>query len=357
MYIKKIRKMKNIRDLTIEELENIIIQNGEKKYRAKQIFNWLHKKCVCNLNEMSNIPKRLIAYFEENFDCDMPIIYSEFVSNIDETKKYIIKLNDNNYIETVLMKYKFGYSICISSEVGCDMQCIFCASTIGGMKRNLHTYELLSQIYLIENKNNIKISHIVIMGSGEPLLNFDNIIKFLEIINNNEGQNISFRHITISTCGIVPNIDKLSSFSLPINLAISLHAPTDVIRKKIMPIANKYNLKTLLASCKNYFQKTKRRLTFEYILIKNINSSYDDCKKLINLFDISFNKTVDFVVNLIPVNDINDKQNIKLLKPTIDEIKKFKGTLEKHGVATTVRRELGADISGSCGQLRAGMIK
>ena len=288
----------------------------------------------------------------EKYDFSMPSIYKEYKSKLDETKKYLILLNDNDIIESVLMKYNFGYSICISSQVGCNMGCKFCASTIGGMKRNLKTHELLSQIYLIQKHNNIKVSNIVIMGSGEPLLNYDNIIKFLKIINDENGQNIGMRNITLSTCGIVPNIEKLMNENLPINLALSLHAPNDTIRKKIMPIAEKYKLSDVLKSISSYFEKTNR-ITFEYCLIKDLNDGDKNAKELVKLFKDSFNHIhVDFNVNLIPVNEVKES-NFK--RPNHDEVLEFKKILENNNIAVTIRRELGKDISGSCGQLRASV--
>ena len=229
----------NIRNYTIKELETILSDFELEKYRTKQLFIWLHKNIIGDVDEATNLSKNLRNILKEKYDFSLPKIYKEYKSKIDDTKKYLILLNDGNIIESVLMKYSFGYSICISSQVGCNMGCSFCASTIGGMKRNLETYELLAQIYLIQQTNNIKVSNIVIMGSGEPLLNFDNVVKFLNIINDENGQNIGMRNITLSTCGIVPKIEELKKLELPINLALSLHAPNDDIRKKIMPIANK----------------------------------------------------------------------------------------------------------------------
>ena len=345
--------MINIRDFTIEELEEKLLAYGVEKYRAKQLFKWLHQNIITDIDEATNISKDLRHRLIDDFELNMPQIYKEFSSKLDETKKYLILLEDGNIIESVLMKYNFGYSVCISSQVGCNMGCKFCASTIGGMKRNLKTYELLSQIYLIEKHNNIKISNIVIMGSGEPLLNFDNVVKFLKIINSEDGQNIGMRNITLSTCGIVPCIEKLMQLNMPINLALSLHAPNDKIRKKIMPIADKYALKDIMSVIKNYFKETNRRITFEYCLIKDINDGEDNAQKLINLFKDSFKDArVDFNINLIPVNEV--KESV-FKRPDIKEINKFKDYLIKNNLSVTIRRELGKDISGSCGQLRASV--
>ena len=343
--------MNNIYNLNLSELENFIIQNGEKKYRALQIFIGLHKNKITNINKISNISIELKQKIFDNFSTDFPEIYEEYISNIDDTKKYLIKLVDGNIIESVLMKYKYGYTICISSEVGCDMGCKFCASTIGGMKRNLEVYELLSQIYLIENKNNIVVSNIVIMGSGEPLLNFDNIIKFFDIINSENGKNLSLRNITLSTCGIVPNIYKLATYNFPITLALSLHAPNDEIRREIMPVANSYTLKETMEAMKKYFLTTNRRITFEYCIIENINDSEKCANQLIKLFNESFDGFhIDFNINLINVNNIKERT---FNRPNSLRIKNFYNIILKNGFHITIRRELGADISGSCGQLRA----
>ena len=345
--------MRNIRDYTYDELKEKIIDIGEKKYRADQIFSWLHKNMISDLSATSNLSKDLLKKINENFDTSYPIIEKEYISKLDDTKKYLIRLDDNNLIESVLMKYKYGYTVCVSSEVGCDMGCRFCASTIGGLKRNLYTYEILAQIYLISKKNNLKISNIVIMGSGEPLLNFENVIRFIKIINCEQGQNISMRNITLSTCGIVNNIYKLAEYGFPITLALSLHAPNDSIRNEIMPSSRNYQLSDVLKAMADYFIKTSRRITFEYALIKDINDGEINAKKLINLFKTSFaGKHIDYNVNLIPVNEIKEN-NFKA--PDRMDVERFKDILIEAGVQTTIRRELGKDISGSCGQLRASV--
>ena len=343
----------NIRNFTIEELEKELINIGYEKYRGKQLFTWLHKNVINSIDEATNLSKDMRQCLIKKYDFSLPSIYKEYKSKLDDTKKYLILLNDNDIIESVLMKYNFGYSICISSQVGCNMGCKFCASTIGGMKRNLEVYELLSQIYLIQKHNNIKVSNIVIMGSGEPLFNYDNIISFLKIINDENGQNIGMRNITLSTCGIVPNIERLMDENFPINLALSLHAPNDDLRKKIMPIANKYRLSDILKSIERYFIKTNRRITFEYCLIKDINDSDKNAYDLIQLFKENFNHThVDFNINLIPVNEVKENS---FKRPDNTAILNFKNILEKNNVSVTIRRELGKDISGSCGQLRASV--
>lgn len=340
----------NIRNYTLDELIDELTKMGEKTFRAKQIYEWLHKHKILSFDEASNISKELKNKLNDVYDLFFPEIDREFIS-IDGTKKYLIKLQDGHKIETVLMKYKYGYSICISSEVGCDMGCKFCASTIGGMKRNIEVYELLAQIYLVERHNDINVSNIVIMGTGEPLCNFNNIIKFLTIINSKEGKNLSLRNVTISTCGIVESINKLADINYQLTLALSLHAPNQKIREKIMPIASRYDIKEVMSAMANYFIKTGRRITFEYCLIKKVNDSVDNAKELIELFKNSFKgKHIDFNVNLIPVNAVRESG---LKRPEVDRINKFKYILLENKINVTIRRELGADISGSCGQLRA----
>lgn len=340
----------NIRNLTIEELTDEIVKLGLPKFRAKQIYEWLHKHMVNSLSYASNIGKDIESKINENFDTSYVSLEAEYCSKLDETKKYLIKLSDGCIIESVLMKYKFGYTVCISSQVGCDMGCKFCASTIGGCKRNLDVYELLAQIYIISKKNNLKITNIVVMGSGEPLNNFDNIVKFLKIINSEDGQNISHRNITISTCGIVPKIMKLAEEDFSITLALSLHAPNDAIRKVLMPIANAYTLKETMDAMANYYNKTKRRITFEYSIVKDVNDSIDNAKELCNLLNSYKKKGIDFNVNLIPVNEVKET-NCK--NPGRMRVMNFKKILDERNINATIRRELGSDISGSCGQLRA----
>ena len=340
----------NIREYSIAELEEWLTSFGEKPYRAKQIYEWLHKHMVSDLEVASNISKDLREKIKNSFDISFPTIEKVFASKLDETKKYLIKLSDSFIIESVLMKYKYGYTVCISSQVGCNMGCKFCASTIGGMKRNLNAYEMLAQVYLIEKESGIKISNIVIMGMGEPLNNLDNIIKFLKLINDENGQTISLRNITISTCGIVEKISELASYNLPITLALSLHAPNNEVRKKIMPIANKYDLAKVMNAMAYYFEKTNRRITCEYTLIDGINSSISDAKELKHLFDTYFIKRhIDYNVNLIAINEIKEN-NFKA--PSRIKIEEFRDYLLDSGVQVMIRRELGKDISGSCGQLR-----
>lgn len=347
--------MKNIRSLSLEELTEYLNEKNQAKYRAMQIFTWLHKNMVESFDEMTNINKELRHTMSEDFNIFMPTVYKRFDSKLDDTKKYLLKLEDDNIIECVLMKYKFGLTLCISSQVGCNMGCKFCASTIEGAVRNLTPDEMLSQVYRVEKDLNVKISNVVIMGSGEPLINYDNVIKFLNLINQEAGNNISLRNITLSTCGIVPKINDLKKLNLPITLALSLHAPNQNIRQKIMPIANKYDFDETLFAMQKYFEKTNRRITIEYSLMKNINSDIECAKELAKVLNNYFTKNkVDFNVNLIPVNEVKET---KIQKPSQDTVKTFQQILESKHINVTIRRTLGQDISGSCGQLRRSFIE
>ena len=334
----------DIRSMTISELENMVVSYGENRYRGAQLFSWFHEKKVQNYDQMTNISKA----FREKLKSDrslMPLeIEKVLKSELDGTRKYLFRLCDNNIIESVLMKYKHGNSVCISSQVGCRMGCRFCASTIDGLERNLNPSEMLSQVYNIEKDIGERVSNIVVMGSGEPLDNYDNLIRFIELVSNDKGINISQRNITVSTCGIVPKIYELANLSLQITLAISLHAPNQEKRKEIMPVANKYDLNDLLPACSYYFEKTGRRLTFEYSLIKGVNDSDEDADSLCRLL-----KGLNAHINLIPVNPIEERQYRQTEKEAVIS---FKNKLEKHGRNVTIRREMGRDINGACGQLR-----
>ncbi|HHZ01012.1 MAG TPA: 23S rRNA (adenine(2503)-C(2))-methyltransferase RlmN [Tissierellia bacterium] len=341
--------MRKIDDLSFEELIEEILKTGEPKFKASQIFDWIHKKTVDNFDEMSNVSQKTKAKLKDEFDFTKADILLKLASKLDDTKKYVIKFEDGNIVESVYLKYKFGNTACISSQVGCKMGCYFCASTKKGYIRNLSTAEMLRQIYLIQKDTKEKISNVVIMGSGEPLENFDNVIKFLHIINDERGQNISLRKITLSTCGIVPYIYKLADLNLPITLAISLHASNQEKREQIMPIAKKYKLPDLLKACDYYVETTGRRLTFEYILIEGFNDSTEDAENLSKLLK---GKLAN--VNLIPCNYIKEAD----IKPSSDsDIMKFKKILTDKGINATLRRELGSDINAACGQLRNDLLK
>lgn len=341
--------MRKIDDLSFEELIEEILKTGEPKFKASQIFDWIHKKTVDNFDEMSNVSQKTKAKLKDEFEFAKADILLKLASKLDDTKKYVIKFEDGNIVESVYLKYKFGNTACISSQVGCKMGCYFCASTKKGYIRNLSTAEMLRQIYLIQKDTKEKISNVVIMGSGEPLENFDNVIKFLHIINDERGQNISMRKITLSTCGIVPYIYKLADLNLPITLAISLHASNQEKREQIMPIAKKYKLPDLLKACDYYVETTGRRLTFEYILIEGFNDSTEDAENLSKLLK---GKLAN--VNLIPCNYIKEAD----IKPSSDsDIMKFKKILTDKGINATLRRELGSDINAACGQLRNDLLK
>jgi 23S rRNA (adenine2503-C2)-methyltransferase len=333
----------DIKSLKINELKELVESLGEKAFRAKQIYEWLHKKQVNTFLEMTNISKNLVDKLDEK------CIINEFkiedcLSSKDGTKKLLFRLYDNQVIESVFMKYKHGNSVCISSQAGCKMGCKFCASTIGGLKRNLTPSEMLEQIYNIEKYTEEKVSNVVIMGTGEPFDNYDNVMTFLKIITSKEGRNIGQRNITISTCGLVDRIIDFAREKTQINLAISLHAPNDSIRKKIMPIVNKYSYSELINSCKEYIRITNRRITFEYSLINGVNDSKENAKELAKNL-----KGMLCHVNLIPVNEVKEKSYIRSNE---ENIHIFKSILENNNINVTIRRSLGKDIDAACGQLR-----
>lgn len=330
-----------INNMALAELQEWTQQNGYPKFRAKQIYTFFNKNQRIDI-ENSNLSKDIIEAVGS--DLDIAEIECEFSSKLDSTKKYLFKLNDGNLVEGVLMKYKHGYSQCISTQVGCRMGCVFCASTKAGLIRNLAPAEMLRQVYSVENKLGIRVSNIILMGSGEPLDNYENVIKFLKILHSEEGHNMSYRNMTISTCGVVDRIYDLAKENLPITLAISLHSPNDETRSKVLPINRKYNLDKLIEACKYYSEETKSRITFEYTLISGENSSLSDAEELFDLL-----KGLKYHINLIPLNSIEEYQKGR---PSIEEIEKFKSKLISYGAEVTVRRELGKDISASCGQLR-----
>lgn len=335
---------RDISSLNFDDLQNDILILGLPKFRAKQIFEWIHKFGVSDFDEMTNISKSLREQLDELYfipDCK---IEDKYVSKIDGTVKYLFRLFDGEYVESVVMKYKYGYTICVSSQVGCKMGCKFCASTLAGYKRNLSAGEIEAQLHSAEKDLNITISHIVMMGIGEPLDNFDNVISFLYNVNSENGLNISMRNITISTCGIVPRIYDLMELGLPITLTISLHAPNDEIRSRTMPVNDKWGIDELIAACKKYAGKTGRRVSFEYTLIKDVNDSKDCADELSKRLSGMLSH-----VNLIPVNDVEERGNVRGSK---ESILKFQDELKHNKINATIRRTLGADINASCGQLR-----
>lgn len=334
----------DINSLTYEKLNSVIEELGQPTFRAKQIYTWLHKYGVSSFDEMTNISKQLREILADKYFISTCEIEDKYTSKIDDTVKYLFRLYDGEYVESVIMKYKYGYTICVSSQVGCKMGCTFCASTLAGFKRNLTAGEIEAQLQSAQKDLQIKISHIVLMGIGEPLDNFDNVIDFLYNVNNENGLNISMRNITLSTCGVVPRIYDLMALNLQLTLTISLHAPNDNIRSKTMPINRKYNMDELIKACKNYADKTGRRVSFEYTLIKDVNDSTKDALELSGRL-----KGMNSHINLIPVNDVKERGNVRSSK---EAILNFQNVLKKHGINATIRRTLGSDINASCGQLR-----
>ena len=340
----------DIKSLEFDQLENYIVDElKQPKFRAKQIFDWIHKKRVPSFEDMKNIPQSLINELNDKCFITNLVIKNKLISKLDGTVKYLYMLPDGEYVESVLMKYKHGNSICVSSQVGCKMGCEFCASTKAGFVRNLSSSEILEQIYQTERDLDLKISNIVLMGIGEPLDNYKNVINFLRLINSPLGANISLRNISLSTCGLVDKINDLAKLKLGITLSVSLHASDDEIRDKIMPINHRYKIRQLLDACKNYTDITSRRISFEYALIEGENDSKEDAIKLASIL-----KGQLCHVNLIPVNKVKETNFRQSSKKSIIA---FQNELIKRGINTTIRRTLGADISAACGQLRRDNIK
>lgn len=334
---------KDILSCKLDELEAALTEMGEKKFRAKQIYEWLHIRRAANFDEMSNISLSLRTKLSENFYINRINIVKKLESSIDNTVKYLYELSDGNHVEAVLMKYKHGNSLCISTQVGCKMGCKFCASTIAGFKRHLLASEMLLQIYEAEKESGRHVDSLVLMGIGEPLDNFDNVIRFLQIISFETGKNLSLRHVSLSTCGLVNRIYDLAEYRFGLTLSISLHAVTDEKRSEIMPVNNKFCIAELLEACRDYIDKTGRRISFEYSVIHNVNDSPEDAAGLIRLL-----KGMNCHVNLIPVNEIKERD----FKSDRRALAAFAEMLEKGGLNVTTRRTLGADINAACGQLR-----
>ena len=340
---------RDILSMSFEELTAAVKELGEPAFRAKQIYSWLHVSCVTSFDDMTNISKALRQKLNDNFVIFTVSIEKKLISEYDYTQKYLYKLHDGEFIESVLMKYKYGYTICVSTQVGCRMGCKFCASTLDGVVRNLTASEILSQVYEAQRDNDIKISHVVLMGMGEPLDNYDNVMRFLSLITDENGQNMSMRHISLSTCGVVPKIYDLMEKDLQLTLSVSLHAPDDEIRSSMMPVNRKWNIDELLTACRKYTDATRRRISFEYAMVSGVNDS-DDCARLLarKLRGILCH------VNLIPVNEVKETG---CKKSSRERIESFSAILEKNGYAVTVRRKLGSDINASCGQLRRSSKK
>ncbi len=341
----------NLLDLNFDEILQIVLESGQPKYRAQQLYSGLQ---AGKRIEEINIPKNFKEYLKEREIAVGGVeIYEKFISKLDGTIKYLYKLNDGNIIEGVLMKYKYGNTLCVSTQVGCRMGCAFCASTIGGLVRNLSAGEILGQVIAVNRDNktdeNRGVTNIVLMGSGEPLDNYDNVLKFLNLVTCEDGLNISMRNISLSTCGIVPKIYELAKEKLGLTLSLSLHAPDDNLRKNIMPISKAYKLEDTINAMRSYVKSTGRRVVFEYALISGINDTKECAQKLSDLI-----KGMQCHVNLIPLNSVDESG---LNGSDSNRVKNFKMTLEKLGISVTVRREMGADISGACGQLRRSYLK
>ena len=340
--------MNHLKSMTQAEIGMVLKELGQPAFRAKQVFSWLHKG-VRSYEEMTNLPKALRESLAEKYPLHIPQVVRKQESQRDGTIKYLWELHDGNCVETVLMRYHYGNTVCISTEVGCRMGCAFCASTLGGLVRKLEPYEILDQVLFTQIESGLPISHIVLMGIGEPLDNFDNVMRFLELVNCPEGMNISMRHISLSTCGLVPMIDKLAERKLQISLAISLHGSNDEIRNKIMPVNKAYPIAELLAACRRYYDATSRRIHFEYAMIDGVNDREEHARELLKLL-----KGLPAHVNMIPLNHVEESP----LKPSSKAaVAAFQQTLEKGGVTATVRRTLGGDIDASCGQLRRKYTK
>lgn len=336
--------MKDLKSFTLEELKEELKEGGFPAYRAGQLYRWLHVQLAEDPEEMTNLPAKLKQFLSENYTMTRLQVADRQISRLDGTQKFLFQLPDGETIESVFMKYKFGNSVCVSSQVGCRMGCRFCASTLDGLRRNLLPGEILEEIYTIHRVTGEKISHVVVMGTGEPLDNYENLLKFLRMLTDENGQNLSMRNVTVSTCGMVPRIYDLAREKLSITLALSLHATTDERRREIMPIANTYTISECMAACRYYFEETGRRVTFEYSLIKGVNDSLRDAKELAALAG-----SISAHINLIPVNPVRERD---YEQPDLSAVQAFRAKLEKHGINVSIRRVLGRDIDGACGQLR-----
>ena len=338
----------HLRSMTQSELGQLLKELGQPAFRAKQVFSWLHRG-VRSYEEMTNLPKQLRDALAEKYPLCPPEVVRKQESQKDGTIKYLWKLSDGNCVETVLMRYHYGNTVCISTEVGCRMGCAFCASTLGGLVRKLEPHEMLDQVLFTQVDSGLPISHIVLMGIGEPLDNFENVMRFLELVNSPEGMNISMRHISLSTCGLVPGIDLLAEKKLQLTLSVSLHAPTDEIRNTIMPVNKAYPTEELLQACRRYYAATSRRISFEYAMINGVNDTEQAAKLLLKRL-----KGLPAHMNLIPLNHVEESP----LKPSTKQaVQRFQKILEDGGIPATVRRTLGSDIDASCGQLRRKYTK
>ena len=333
----------NLKSMTQQEIGAVLKELGQPVFRAKQVYTWLHKG-VRSYDEMTNLPKALRDTLAQNYPINPPQVVRKQESQRDGTIKYLWQLSDGNCVETVLMRYHYGNTVCISTEVGCRMGCAFCASTLGGLVRRLEPFEMVDQVLFTQIDSGLPVSHIVLMGIGEPLDNFDNVMRFLELINSPEGMNISMRHISLSTCGLVPKIDELAKRKLQLTLSVSLHAPNDAVRDTIMPVNKAYPSEELIGACRRYYEATSRRISFEYAMIDGVNDSEENARELIRRL-----KGLPAHFNLIPLNHVEESP----LKPSSRAaVARFQKCLEDGGITATVRRTLGGDIDASCGQLR-----
>lgn len=336
--------MQDIKSFTLEELKTEMEKLGEKSFRAKQLYQWMHQKLARSFDEMTNLPLSLREKCSREYEYTSIKEVKMQESAIDGTRKYLFELKDGSLVESVWMKYKHGNSVCISSQVGCRMGCAFCASAIGGLERSLTPSEMLDQVYAVTLLTGERVSNVVVMGTGEPLDNYENLLRFIRLLTDENGLHISQRNLTVSTCGLVPQMRKMADEQLQITLALSLHASSDEKRRELMPVANKYSIAELMEACRYYFEKTGRRITFEYSLVGGVNDKPEDAQRLAAL-----TKNLNCHVNLIPVNPIKERDFVQS-KGT--EIASFKNKLEKNGINVTIRREMGRDIDGACGQLR-----
>lgn len=339
----------DLKSMDLEELQLFMADLGEPKFRGKQLFEWIHKKQVSSFDEMTNLSKDLREKLQHNATIGGVEMVRRLISQIDGTRKYLFALENDSVIESVLMKYEYGNTVCISTQAGCRMGCRFCASTLDGVERNLTAGEMLSQVYEIQRDCGERISGVVLMGSGEPLDNYENVVQFIRLINHPDGQNMGQRHITLSTCGLIEKMYRLEEEHFQITLAVSLHAPNDDIRKEIMPVAKANPMDRLLRACLDYTEKTKRRITFEYAMMRGVNDSDDCARELAGKL-----RNILCHVNLIPVNDVKERDYIK---SSSDRVKRFAAILQENGVETTIRRKLGSDIDAACGQLRRSHLK
>lgn len=338
----------DLRSMTYNEIETLMLKMGEKKFRAKQVFTWVHQKGVMSFDEMTNLSKDLRSKLDLHASLSYIKAVRCLVSEKDGTRKYLFELGDGQKIETVLMRYEHGNSVCVSTQAGCRMGCTFCASGLLGLDRNLTTGEILGQIYAIERDIEDRVSHTVLMGTGEPLDNYDHVLKFIGLVTDKDGKNLSQRHVTLSTCGLVDQILKLADEHLQITLAVSLHASEDHIRQQTMPIAKKYSIEEVFGACETYFEKTGRRITFEYALISGVNDTKAEAAKLASRLK---QRSFKCHVNLIPVNSIDEE---KFSRSSKEAIRSFQRVLLDHNIEATVRRALGSEINAACGQLRLG---